>query len=134
MRVRITRLLLLGLLVVAVAAGVRLLLGTDGAPPTDGISRAQPTEIEAHAVLVTPEAERLPHKRGALAVTLVEGVIPSAAVEAVVLTDEDCAPDAAGVSLAASTASTWPAARWLCGIPTACTRRRACAQARPCAS
>ncbi|HIG74650.1 MAG TPA: hypothetical protein EYQ24_08785 [Bacteroidetes bacterium] len=98
MHVRITRLILLGLIVGAVVVGARLLLGTNDVPPTDRTLRTQPTETEVRAVLVTPEAERLPHKPGVLAVTLVEGVVPPAAVEAQVLTDEDCAPDAVGVS------------------------------------
>ena len=98
MRVRITRLLLLGLLVVVAAVGARFLLGTNDAPKTDRTPRAQPTGVEVRAVLVTPEAERLPHKPGVLAVTLVEGAVPPAAVAAQVLTDEDCAPDASGVS------------------------------------
>ena len=93
MRVRITRLLLLGLLVAAVAW---LLLGTNDAPAPDRTARARPAE--PRAVLVTPDAERRPHKPGVLAVTLVEGVVPPSAVEARVLTDEDCAPDTVGVS------------------------------------
>ena len=52
MRFRITRLLLLGLLVAAVAW---LLLGTNDAPAPDRTARARPAE--PRAVLVTPDAE-----------------------------------------------------------------------------
>ncbi len=96
MQIRITRaLFLLGLIVVAVIAVSRF-RNAEEAPATDRVPLAQPAE--PRAVLVTPEAEILPHKPEVLPVTLVEGILPPAAAEARVLTDEDCAPDAAGVS------------------------------------
>jgi hypothetical protein len=63
-----------------------------------GVSHFQPAGADARAVLITPDAERLPHKPGVVPVELVGGTVPPHAVQARVLTDEDCAPDAAGVS------------------------------------
>lgn len=93
-------LLLLGAAIVGLVA-LGLFLSWTGAPPPDvqgGVSHFQPAGADARALLVTPEAERLPHKPGIVPVTLVEGDLPPRALYARVLTDEDCAPDAAGVS------------------------------------
>lgn len=95
------RLLLLGLLSVAALFAGWLFLRSANAPVPSvqgGVSHFQPAGADARALLVTPEAERLPHKPGVVPVELVEGTLPPHAVQARVLTDEDCAPDAAGVS------------------------------------
>jgi hypothetical protein len=100
MRNVLARPFLSGLAAVAVLLAGRLLLSPADAPTPSvpGAPHFQPAGAEVRAVLVTPEAERLPHKPGAVPVTLVEGTLPPDALYARVVTDEDCAPDAAGVS------------------------------------
>lgn len=95
------RALLVGLAVAVALVVVGLLASRSDAPYPDvrgGVSHFQPAGADARAVLVTPDAERLPHNPGVVPVELVEGEVPPHAVQARVLTDEDCAPDAAGVS------------------------------------
>lgn len=100
MRTARTRLLLGLVAVAALVAGWLLLRPTSTPAPAAqaAATHFQPVGGEPRAVLVTPEAEGLPHKPGALPVSLVEGTLPPGALYARVLTDEDCAPDAAGVS------------------------------------
>jgi hypothetical protein len=95
------RALLLGSAVVAGLIAVGLIVSRSDAPPPDvgsAVSHFQPAGADARAVLVIPTGERLPHKPGVVPVVLAEGTVPPHAVQARVLTDEDCAPDAAGVS------------------------------------
>lgn len=98
MRTALARSFLFGSVALALFLAGWLLLSSPDAPASYVPPHLQPVGAEIRAVLVTQEAERLPHKPGAVPVTLVEGTLPTDALYARVLTDEDCAPDAVGVS------------------------------------
>jgi hypothetical protein len=95
------RTLLFGLAIAVALLVVGLFASRSEAPLPDvggAVSHFQPAGADARAVLISPDAERLPHKPGVVPVELIVGTVPPHAVQARVLTDEDCAPDAAGVS------------------------------------
>ena len=98
----------LSLVAAAVAALAAAALAAGGSPPAQprpsaapadrrDTSHQRPTDVRTLAVVTTaePAPSADPDRMRAL---LLDGKLPAGVVTATVLTDDDCAPDAAGVS------------------------------------
>lgn len=92
---RVRSLVLLALTVSAAAVVLAACGGTDGSAGGAGAS----TSAQERVVLVSPQGPVSPSTPGGvLRVWLLRGEIPATAVAARVLSDEECEPDAAGIS------------------------------------
>lgn len=100
-------LVILGLGLVVVAAALAAVLGRGGgeggnvspAPPAEPPIEAHPAQPQGLRLLVVfTGAEPAPSEGTTLRAQLVDGRLPAQPSVATVLTDEDCAPDAQGIS------------------------------------